>query len=72
VENLTARYSVDGLIVLDELSFHIKSGERVGVGESTSRPDVTVFIRGLICLFSGQNRLGQEHNDTRSSPMHLH
>jgi hypothetical protein len=72
VENLTARYSVDGPIVLDKLSFHIKSGERVGVGESTGRPDVIIFIRGLICLLSGPNRLGQEHNDTRSSPMHLY
>jgi ABC-type multidrug transport system fused ATPase/permease subunit len=32
VENLTARYSPDGPIVLDNISFHIRSGERVGVG----------------------------------------
>jgi ABC-type multidrug transport system fused ATPase/permease subunit len=33
VENLVARYSADGPVVLDKISFHIKSGERVGVGE---------------------------------------
>ncbi|KZO93694.1 ATP-binding cassette transporter [Calocera viscosa TUFC12733] len=31
VENLCARYSKDGPIVLDNLSFDIKSGERVGI-----------------------------------------
>jgi ABC-type bacteriocin/lantibiotic exporter with double-glycine peptidase domain len=31
VENLTARYSKDGPAVLHNLSFEIKSGERVGV-----------------------------------------
>jgi ABC-type multidrug transport system fused ATPase/permease subunit len=33
VEGLSARYSEDGPKVLHELSFHIKSGERVGIGE---------------------------------------
>jgi ABC-type bacteriocin/lantibiotic exporter with double-glycine peptidase domain len=33
VENLTARYSVDGPTVLNGLSFHVKSGERVGIGK---------------------------------------
>lgn len=32
VENLSARYSPDGPTVLQDMSFHIKSGERVGVG----------------------------------------
>lgn len=32
VENLSARYSTDGPVVLHDISFHIKSGERVGVG----------------------------------------
>lgn len=31
VDNLTARYSVDGPAVLHGISFEIKSGERVGV-----------------------------------------
>jgi ABC-type multidrug transport system fused ATPase/permease subunit len=33
VENLFARYSTDGPVVLNGISFHIESGERVGVGE---------------------------------------
>ena len=33
VENLSARYSPDGPKVLHDISFKIKSGERVGVGE---------------------------------------
>jgi ABC-type multidrug transport system fused ATPase/permease subunit len=33
VENLTARYSPDGPVVLDNVSFHVRSGERVGVGQ---------------------------------------
>jgi ABC-type bacteriocin/lantibiotic exporter with double-glycine peptidase domain len=33
VENLSARYSTDVPAVLDGLSFHVKSGERVGIGE---------------------------------------
>lgn len=32
VENLSARYSVNGPEVLRDVSFHIKSGERVAVG----------------------------------------
>lgn len=32
VENLHARYSADGPEVLQNISFHIKSGERIGVG----------------------------------------
>lgn len=33
VENLSAKYAPDGPEVLHELSFHIKSGERIGVGK---------------------------------------
>ena len=33
VEKLSARYSVDGPRVLHEISFEVKSGERVGIGE---------------------------------------
>ena len=35
VENLSARYSPDGPKVLEDISFEIKSGERVGVGMLT-------------------------------------
>jgi ABC-type bacteriocin/lantibiotic exporter with double-glycine peptidase domain len=33
VEKLSARYSKDGPEVLHDLSFHVKSGERIGVGK---------------------------------------
>lgn len=36
VENLTARYSVDGPVVLNGITFHVNSGERVGIGENLS------------------------------------
>ena len=32
VENLSARYSPDGPKVLNDISFEIKAGERVGIG----------------------------------------
>jgi ABC-type multidrug transport system fused ATPase/permease subunit len=35
VENLSARYSADGPIVLHDISFHIKSGEYVGISKTT-------------------------------------
>lgn len=47
VENLSSRYSLDGQKVLHNLSFHIKSGERIGVGEwnrlISPRPWVLMF-----------------------------
>ena len=36
VENLSARYSQEGPKVLHDISFNIKSGERVGVGKHAS------------------------------------
>jgi ABC-type bacteriocin/lantibiotic exporter with double-glycine peptidase domain len=38
VENLSARYSADGPKVLHDVSFEIKSGERVGIGEALPLP----------------------------------
>jgi ABC-type multidrug transport system fused ATPase/permease subunit len=35
VENLSAKYSVEGPNILHDVSFHIKSGERIGVGKQT-------------------------------------
>lgn len=32
VEHLDARYSTDGPLVLNDINFELKSGERVGVG----------------------------------------
>lgn len=48
VENLHARYSSDGPEVLKNISFHIKSGERIGVG--TCQTDFLCFE---ICLILG-------------------
>jgi ABC-type bacteriocin/lantibiotic exporter with double-glycine peptidase domain len=31
VENLSARYSADGPKVLDNISFHVQGGERIGI-----------------------------------------
>lgn len=55
VENLSARYSLDGPKVLHNLSFEIKSGERVGVGKS--------FVRSrrsrLMCCSVGRTGSGK-------------
>ncbi|KAF9526535.1 multidrug resistance-associated ABC transporter [Crepidotus variabilis] len=51
VENLSARYSKSGPIVLHKLSFHLKSGERVGiVGRTGSgKSSLTLaLLRGII------------------------
>jgi len=37
VHNLSARYSPNGSEVLHNLSFHLKSGERIGIGENHFR-----------------------------------
>lgn len=37
VENLSARYSLDGPRVLHDISFHVNSGERIGVGKQETR-----------------------------------
>jgi len=34
VENLSAKYSQDGPEVLRDISFYVKAGSRIGVGES--------------------------------------
>ena len=38
VETLTARYSADGPVVLNGITFHVNSGERVGIGKDTFGP----------------------------------
>jgi ABC-type bacteriocin/lantibiotic exporter with double-glycine peptidase domain len=43
VENLSARYSQDGPKVLDDISFQIKSGERVGVGKFSPEGRFSTF-----------------------------
>jgi len=48
VENLSARYFVDGPKVLHDISFHIKSGERVGVVGRTGSGKSTLMF-SLLC-----------------------
>jgi ABC-type multidrug transport system fused ATPase/permease subunit len=50
VQNLTARYSSDGPVVLDNLSFHIKAGERVGVVGRTGSGKSTLTLALLRCI----------------------
>ncbi|KAH9053585.1 hypothetical protein EDB87DRAFT_1825596 [Lactarius vividus] len=45
VEKLSARYSLDGPNVLQDISFHIKSGERVGVVGRTGSGKVSASAR---------------------------
>ncbi|KAH8986104.1 hypothetical protein EDB92DRAFT_1818416 [Lactarius akahatsu] len=51
VEKLSARYSLDGPTVLHDISFHIKSGERVGVVGRTGSGKVSIL--SLIVYWSG-------------------
>ncbi|KAJ4482142.1 P-loop containing nucleoside triphosphate hydrolase protein [Lentinula aciculospora] len=52
VENLTAKYSSDGHEVLHQLSFHIKSGERIGVVGRTGSGKSTLILALLRCIFT--------------------
>ncbi|KAI0258771.1 hypothetical protein BC834DRAFT_974833 [Gloeopeniophorella convolvens] len=52
VEKLCARYSPDGPEVLHELSFHIKSGERVGVVGRTGSGKSSLTLSLLRCIFT--------------------
>ncbi|KAG1749648.1 uncharacterized protein EDB91DRAFT_1334077 [Suillus paluster] len=55
VENLSARYSSDGPKVLQELSFHIKSGERVGIVGRTGSGKSSLTLSLLRCIFTEGN-----------------
>jgi ABC-type multidrug transport system fused ATPase/permease subunit len=50
VEHLSARYSPDGPRVLHDLSFHIKSGERVGVVGRTGSGKSSLTLSLLRCI----------------------
>ncbi|KAH9166019.1 hypothetical protein EDB89DRAFT_2076264 [Lactarius sanguifluus] len=52
VEKLSARYSHDGPKVLHNISFHIKSGERVGVVGRTGSGKSTLTLSLLRCIFT--------------------
>ncbi|KAF7340426.1 Multidrug resistance-associated ABC transporter protein [Mycena venus] len=50
VENLSARYSEDGPKVLQDISFHIKSGERVGIVGRTGSGKSSLTLSLLRCI----------------------
>ncbi|KAJ7825733.1 P-loop containing nucleoside triphosphate hydrolase protein [Mycena olivaceomarginata] len=50
VEGLSARYSEDGPMVLQDISFHIKSGERVGVVGRTGSGKSSLTLSLLRCI----------------------
>ncbi|KAJ6489479.1 hypothetical protein C8R47DRAFT_1177182 [Mycena vitilis] len=52
VEKLSARYSPDGPVVLDDISFDIKSGERVGVVGRTGSGKSSLTLSLLRCIFT--------------------
>ncbi|KAF9078326.1 hypothetical protein BDP27DRAFT_1412327 [Rhodocollybia butyracea] len=52
VENLSARYSPDGPKVLKELSFEVKSGERIGVVGRTGSGKSSLMLSLLRLIFS--------------------
>ncbi|KAI9444465.1 P-loop containing nucleoside triphosphate hydrolase protein [Lactarius indigo] len=52
VEKLSARYSLDGPKVLHDISFHIKSGERVGVVGRTGSGKSSLTLSLLRCMFT--------------------
>ncbi|KAI0052513.1 P-loop containing nucleoside triphosphate hydrolase protein [Auriscalpium vulgare] len=52
VEKLSARYSEDGPKVLHDVSFHIQSGERVGVVGRTGSGKSSLTLALLRCIFT--------------------
>ncbi|KAL4247270.1 ATP-binding cassette transporter C [Abortiporus biennis] len=52
VENLSARYSADGPKVLQNISFHIKSGERVGIVGRTGSGKSSLTLALLRCILT--------------------
>ncbi|EIM89359.1 P-loop containing nucleoside triphosphate hydrolase protein, partial [Stereum hirsutum FP-91666 SS1] len=50
VDKVTARYSVDGPAVLKEISFHIKSGERIGIVGRTGSGKSSLTLSLLRCI----------------------
>ncbi|KAI9435350.1 hypothetical protein H4582DRAFT_2112394 [Lactarius indigo] len=52
VENLSARYSLDGPKVLHDICFHIKSGEHVGVVGRTGSGKSSLTLSLLRCMFT--------------------
>ena len=65
VEGLSARYSPDGPRVLHDLTFSVKSGERVGIVGRTGSGKSTLTLSLLRCIFTEGNVLydGLSTND---------
>ncbi|KAI0068112.1 P-loop containing nucleoside triphosphate hydrolase protein [Artomyces pyxidatus] len=55
VEHLSARYSGDGPEVLHDLSFHVKSGERVGIVGRTGSGKSSLTLSLLRCILTEGN-----------------
>ncbi|KZP16764.1 P-loop containing nucleoside triphosphate hydrolase protein [Athelia psychrophila] len=52
VEGLSARYSADGPKVLHDISFHVKSGERIGVVGRTGSGKSSLTLALLRCILT--------------------
>ncbi|PSR81762.1 hypothetical protein PHLCEN_2v6271 [Hermanssonia centrifuga] len=52
VEKLSARYSQDGPKVLEDISFHISSGQRVGIVGRTGSGKSTLTLSLLRCIYT--------------------
>ncbi|KAL4243444.1 hypothetical protein ABKN59_001093 [Abortiporus biennis] len=52
VENLSARYSSDGPKVLQDISFHVSSGERVGIVGRTGSGKSSLTLSLLRCILT--------------------
>ncbi|KAJ7093549.1 P-loop containing nucleoside triphosphate hydrolase protein [Mycena epipterygia] len=52
VDNLSARYSVEGPKVLENVSFHIRSGERIGVVGRTGSGKSSLMLSLLRCIYT--------------------
>ncbi|KAI0782154.1 P-loop containing nucleoside triphosphate hydrolase protein [Abortiporus biennis] len=52
VENLSARYSMDGPEILHNLTFHVKSGERIGVVGRTGSGKSSLTLSLLRCILT--------------------
>ncbi|KAJ6461033.1 multidrug resistance-associated ABC transporter [Mycena sanguinolenta] len=52
VDNLSAQYSPDGPVVLRDISFNVKSGERVGIVGRTGSGKSSLTLALLRCIFT--------------------